>query len=65
MLIHAYAAPSSASPCCALSSSTRHRLALFLLDQTRVVDGFLEPTFEELGEILKDDFSDIGGNNVI
>lgn len=62
MLMHAYAAPSSASPpFCALPSSARHRLALFLLDQTRVSDGFLEPTFEQLGEELKDDLSDVGG----
>lgn len=62
MLMHAYAAPSSASPpFCALPSSGRHRLALFLLDQTRVTDGFLEPTFEELGEELKEDLSDVGG----
>lgn len=62
MLMHAYASPSSASPpFCALPSSARHRLALFLLDQTRVTDGFLEPTFEELGEELKEDLSDVGG----
>ncbi|XP_024372271.1 anaphase-promoting complex subunit 5 [Physcomitrium patens] len=62
MLLQAYASPSSASPpFCVLPSSARHRLALFLLDQTRVTDGFLEPTFEELGKELKDDLSDVGG----
>ena len=62
MLMNAYVASSSASPpFCALPSSDRHRVALFLLYQTRVTDGFLEPTLEELGRELKEDLSDVGG----
>lgn len=62
MLLQAYASPASATPpFCELPSSARHRLALFLLDQTKGTDWFLEPTFEVLGEELKAALSDVGG----
>ncbi|KAJ7540662.1 hypothetical protein O6H91_10G025200 [Diphasiastrum complanatum] len=61
LLLQAYVLPSAWSrPLSLLSSPIRHQLALFLLDLSKAVDGFLEPTLIELEQLLKEALGDVG-----